>query len=197
MSKRKSTDADHVRLPWEAAFAKSLARARMLVPMSQSELARRATEAGLPLFQQQIQRIENLTRPVSLNEAVLLAQILHGDPWDMAAQMVDDDTAHELLRAAQRSAEEAALRTIRTIRDEYYRFDAALIEAKLRLDQFATYRQERWPEALARDDMRLFEWSHERLERTGAIVFSALEPLLTEDDDEPQLAQMPSVAEDE
>lgn len=195
MTKRKTTETQDPRLPWEATFAKSLARARQDASMSQNELARRATESGLPLFQQQIQRIENLTRPVSLNEAVVLARVLHGDPWDMAAQMVDDATAWELLNAAHQAAEEAALRTIRALRDEYFRFNAAVHEAANRLDQFDKYRQERGPEKFNQEDLEAFRSRHSRLAATDRVLADALEQL-TDPLDEPRLASLPADNQD-
>jgi hypothetical protein len=195
MSKQKSSDSQTNQLPWEAAFAKSLARARLDASMSQTELARRATEAGLPLYQQQIQRIENLTRPVRLNEAVLLARVLHGDPWDMAAQMVDDETAWTILQASQDGAEEAAFRTIRTLRDEYYRFNSAVHEEKDRLEQYAAYRQERGVEKFNPADVELLEHRHERLLATMQVLAEALNILL-DDHDEPRFASLPTTAPD-
>lgn len=195
MTKRKTTGAQDPRLPWEATFAKSLARARQDAAMSQNELARRATEAGLPLFQQQIQRIENLTRPVSLNEAVVLARVLHGDPWDMAAQMVDDATAWDLLNTANQAAEAAALRTIRALRDEYYRFNAALYEAANRLDQYDKYRQERGPEKFNQKDIEAFRSRHSRLAATNDVLADALDQL-TDPDDEPRLVSLPADDQD-
>lgn len=143
MNKTENTKDRGTALPWEAAFAKSLARLRLKHGMSQTELARRATEAGLPLFQQQIQRIENLARPVRLNEAVLLAQILNGDPWDMAAKMVDDESAFQILKAAQDAAAAAAEHATRTLLDEWRRLDSAVEEAEERLFQCSEYAQSR------------------------------------------------------
>jgi transcriptional regulator with XRE-family HTH domain len=145
MNKKENPEDDAAALPWEATFAKALARLRLEHGMSQTELARRSTEAGLPLYQQQIQRIENLSRPVRLNEALLLAQILNGDPWVMAAQMVDDQSAYDVLDRAQESAESTALRTVRTLRDEYFRLSASVREAAERLAQYVEYVQTRGP----------------------------------------------------
>jgi hypothetical protein len=195
MNKPENAKEQAVTLPWEAAFAKSMARARVDASMSQTELARRATEAGLPLFQQQIQRIENLTRPVRLNEAVLLARILHGDPWDMAAQMVDDATAWDLLVTAQKAAEEAALRTVRAAMTEYYRFNAAVHDARLRLEQFDRYQQARGREKFDRQSLEAFRSNHARLERTMELLGDALEQL-TDEDDKPQLMDTPEDAKE-
>lgn len=191
MNKPKSNPEQEPGLPWEAAFAKSMARARLDASISQTELARRATEAGLPLFQQQVQRIENLSRPIRLNEAVVLARVLHGDPWDMAAQMVDDTTAFNILWAAQDAAEEAAFRTIRALRDESYRFNAAMQEAKLRLELYDKYRQERGPEKFSPDTVEDLQARHARLARTLEVLEDALEQV-TNKDDEPRLVTIPA-----
>lgn len=69
-----SVDSDG--LPWEAAFAKNVKAARERRGWSQTELAKRLTARSLTFHQQQIQRIETGTRPVRLNEAILLAEVL-------------------------------------------------------------------------------------------------------------------------
>lgn len=76
-------------------------RARKQLGMSQTELARRAAERGLPFHQQTIQRIEQAERPrpVRLNEAVELTEIL----------MMDD-----LLAAMTPSSKDQALETLET-----------------------------------------------------------------------------------
>jgi transcriptional regulator with XRE-family HTH domain len=63
-------------LPWEAAFAKNVKAARERRGWSQTELAKRLTARLLPFHQQQIQRIEAGSRPVRLNEAIVLAEVL-------------------------------------------------------------------------------------------------------------------------
>jgi transcriptional regulator with XRE-family HTH domain len=63
-------------LPWEAAFAKNVKAARERRGWSQTELAKRLTARSLPFHQQQVQRIEAGARPVRLNEAIVLAEVL-------------------------------------------------------------------------------------------------------------------------
>lgn len=185
MTKQKSTEVDSAALPWETAFAKSLALARLDAKMSQTELARRATDAGLPLFQQQIQRIENLSRPVRLNEAMVLARILQGDPWDMAAQMVDDKTAYELLQSALQAAEAAAVQTITALKDEWVRLEAALEESGRRFDQYDQYRRTR-PAGGHNKTLDVMRGQFDRLTATTKVLEDALEQV-TDDNLEPRL----------
>lgn len=60
----------------EAAFRSAMVNARLAQGVSQTELARRLTDMGLPFRQQMIQRVETGDRAIRLNEAVALSRIL-------------------------------------------------------------------------------------------------------------------------
>jgi len=64
-------------LPWERTFVENVTRARKAADMSQTELGKRIAAKGLPFHQQTVQRIENGSRPVRLNEAVVIAEVLY------------------------------------------------------------------------------------------------------------------------
>jgi len=66
-----------VGLPWERTFVENVTRARKAADMSQTELGKRIAAKGLPFHQQTVQRIENGSRPVRLNEAVVIAEVLY------------------------------------------------------------------------------------------------------------------------
>jgi len=66
-----------VGLPWERTFVENVTRARKAADMSQTELGKRIATKGLPFHQQTVQRIENGSRPVRLNEAVVIAEVLY------------------------------------------------------------------------------------------------------------------------
>lgn len=66
-----------VGLPWERTFVENVTRARKAADMSQTELGKRIATKGLPFHQQTVQRIENGSRPVRLNEAVIIAEVLY------------------------------------------------------------------------------------------------------------------------
>lgn len=63
-------------LPWEATFVENVIRARLRLGMSQTELAKRVTEGGVKFHQQTVQRIESGTRPVRMNEAMVICHVL-------------------------------------------------------------------------------------------------------------------------
>lgn len=65
--------------PWEYNFRVNMARIREMSGVSQTGLAKELRAAGLPFHQQTIQRIEKggkSGRPVRLNEAFVIAQVL-------------------------------------------------------------------------------------------------------------------------
>lgn len=64
---------------WEALFVERMVQERSQRGMSQNELARRATDRGLSVQQPTVHRIEAGVRPVRLNEAVVLAEVLGFD----------------------------------------------------------------------------------------------------------------------
>lgn len=142
--------------------------------MSQTELARRATEAGLPLFQQQIQRIENLSRPVRLNEAVVLAQILNEDAMRMAGQMVDDVTASELLEATLKGAEADLRRTANTMQRMWEQLYAVVEQVDHRVDHYISYTRTREPGKYA-DQIAYFRRRQERLTATMNELFGSVQ----------------------
>lgn len=73
-------------MTWEATFVRELKRAREAIGWSQSELAKRAAQAGLKGFHQPtIQRIEAGARPLRLNEALALARLVGRSLDDMIA----------------------------------------------------------------------------------------------------------------
>lgn len=108
---RKLPPTDQTLIPWQSTYARELERRRERAGMSQSELARRATEAGLPLHQTTVARIENGSRSISLNEALVLARILGTDPLAMADyESASEDllvTTESALRHAQSVARES------------------------------------------------------------------------------------------
>lgn len=99
-----STKEDSDGPPWERLFADRMRLKREASGMSQTELARRLTERGLPFHQQQVQRIEIGNRPVRLNEALLLAD-LFSVPLNQWIEPNDAD-----------SLEQEVVRTVRALR---------------------------------------------------------------------------------
>lgn len=61
---------------WERNFREQVRRAREARSMTQTDLAKALKAFGLPFHQQTVQRIEQGERPVRLNEAYLIAQVL-------------------------------------------------------------------------------------------------------------------------
>lgn len=90
---------------WEEAFAGNLRRLRELAGWSQSELARRAAAEGLAFHQQTVQRIERGERPVRLNEAMVLVEIVGSDLEQMLEPVNEEMAASELIEAARTVAE--------------------------------------------------------------------------------------------
>jgi len=62
--------------PWERNFIEQMKRLREARNMTQSDLARALKARSLPFHQQTIQRIESGERPVRLDEAFLIAEML-------------------------------------------------------------------------------------------------------------------------
>ena len=81
---------DNSPLPWEDNFIKRMIELRT-AKMSQTELARQLNVRGLPFHQQTVQRIEKGERPLRLNEAHAIAEILGSDPADMARTITSDE----------------------------------------------------------------------------------------------------------
>jgi transcriptional regulator with XRE-family HTH domain len=65
-------------------FAENLKRLRLAENWSQTELARAMKERGFSFHQQTIQRIEDQERPVRLDEAYALAEIVHASVDQMS-----------------------------------------------------------------------------------------------------------------
>jgi transcriptional regulator with XRE-family HTH domain len=76
--------------PWEDNFIKRMIELRT-AKMSQTELARQLNDRGLSFHQQTVQRIEKGERPLRLNEAHAIAEILGSDPVDMARTVTSDE----------------------------------------------------------------------------------------------------------
>ena len=79
--------------PWEENFVKQMVELR-IVKMTQTELARQLTARGLPFHQQTVQRVEKGERPLRLNEALAIAEILGSDPLDMVRPRTTEE--HDL-----------------------------------------------------------------------------------------------------
>src|ERR1700720_1898610 len=75
---------------WEDNFIQRMIELRT-AKMSQTELARQLSGRGLPFHQQTVQRIEKGERPLRLNEALEIAEILGSDPADMARPVTSDE----------------------------------------------------------------------------------------------------------
>jgi Helix-turn-helix len=78
--------------PWERNFIKRMIELRA-AKMSQTELARQLQERGLPFHQQTVQRVEKGERPLRLNEAYAIAEILGTDPFEMTRTLTNDEEA--------------------------------------------------------------------------------------------------------
>ena len=79
---------------WEALFGSRIREMRAARGWTQDELARRMTEAGHPMHQTTVAKLENGNRPTSVSEVGALATLfgvaigsLFGDPQRVAKQM--------------------------------------------------------------------------------------------------------------
>jgi transcriptional regulator with XRE-family HTH domain len=91
-------------LAWENNFIQQMVRLREVRKMTQTDLARRLNEAyGLPFHQPTVQRIESGERPIRLNEAYAIADILGADHAAMARCLPtpDEDTPPAFLHGAE------------------------------------------------------------------------------------------------
>lgn len=61
---------------WEEDFRANMKKARESIGMTQTEMARQLKDIGLPFHQQTIQRVESGERPVRLDEAFAIAELL-------------------------------------------------------------------------------------------------------------------------
>lgn len=79
-----------VDMQWERNFREQMKRRRMGLGDSQSAFAKRVAARGLAFHQPTVQRIENGERPVRLDEAHVIAEVL-GVTVDMMTQSADDE----------------------------------------------------------------------------------------------------------
>lgn len=87
----------------------NIARRRNLAGVSQAELAERMTERGVKLFPQTIQKIENGSRTLRFDEAVVLCEALGIELWELLQKPAEEYLDDEVLRfqRAQRRIEAA------------------------------------------------------------------------------------------
>jgi transcriptional regulator with XRE-family HTH domain len=83
----------------ERVLAQRVRGLRVKANLTQQEVAEQMTARGLPMVQSQIASIEAAKRPVRVNEAAALADVLGVDLQDLLV-MPDPDSAYEQLRAA-------------------------------------------------------------------------------------------------
>ncbi|MGI5222461.1 AMP-binding enzyme [Nocardia sp. CA-290969] len=76
MTSETNEPNDSGQLPWEAVFIENMKLLREKNAISQTELARLLADRGLPFHQQTVQRTETGVRPVRLNEAAVIAEVL-------------------------------------------------------------------------------------------------------------------------
>jgi DNA-binding XRE family transcriptional regulator len=169
-------------LPWEAAFASHLKRARERLQMSQTELARQAAEQGLPYHQQTVQRVETLARPIRLNEALVLAGIVGEDLTTMLATPTPA-TAKAHLRYREHGAAKLRTEVLQWLRDTGDRAERGLSEL---LDAVSLY-DEVVPGGVTPKVRGGVMW-HERSLRRIAAGCRALR----EDLDGPEVVEVPS-----
>ena len=182
MNQEENEENTH-RLPWEHSFAHMLTQLRTEAGMTQTELARRASEAGLSFHQQIIQRIENEVRPVRLNEAHVLARIF-GMPLDeLDSALIDTDTAYARADEAAATAARAAGQAITALRSQLSVLDAANSEARANLEQYRAYVATQ-PSGYHPSNLTALENALERSEWTRDQLTKALEGV-TDDNLEP------------
>lgn len=91
--------------PWERAFRENMMRIRTDRGMSQTELARALKNHGLPFHQQTVQRVEVGDRPIRLNEAFVISQILNVDMGMMTMRVSpDSEYLRQSVEKVQRKA---------------------------------------------------------------------------------------------
>lgn len=110
MDEYEQTQAGHVA---EDMFVRQMKRRRMILGLSQNDLAERVSALGGAMFQQTIAKIEAGQRAVKLAEADLLARALDSSVSDFLKDAVDEaakedgaelsiDDLRSLVRAAER-----------------------------------------------------------------------------------------------
>lgn len=100
------TNTPALAMPWEKNFRERMLRMRQAKGMTQTDLARELRTAfGLPFHQQTIQRIETGERPIRLNEANLIAEILETDLFTLMADLRNPESVRfNLALASERLA---------------------------------------------------------------------------------------------
>lgn len=90
----------------EHLFSENMKRRRDLLGMNQTELARRMKAAGYPFHQQTVQRVEAGERPIRLDEAYAVAEILGSsvDSMTRAYQSGFADVIHAVETLRRESA---------------------------------------------------------------------------------------------
>ncbi|WP_204041876.1 helix-turn-helix transcriptional regulator [Acrocarpospora phusangensis] len=94
------TGRPQLAVSWEANFAQRMKRMREARGMTQTDLARQVSKYNLPFHQPTVQRIEAGERPIRLNEAFVIAEILKVD----FPELIKPDTPlnYEVYGAVQR-----------------------------------------------------------------------------------------------
>lgn len=144
----------------EANFARRLRVMRESLGLSQADLANRITQAGVPMPQQTVARIEAGKRSIRLNEARLISEILKATLQEMISDPLDGLAPDEVSIAVGDSVGE--LIHLEEAIGENYRL---LEESKSRVrgleeERAALFRRK------AREDVRL-----EALEAIGALGY--------------------------
>lgn len=85
-------------LPWESLLATQIRASRLERAWTQAILADKVGKLGLPLRQQQIDRIEHGQRPISLDEAMVFAEAFDAELPDLIAAR-REPSANERRRA--------------------------------------------------------------------------------------------------
>ena len=127
------------RLPWEASLISKIIEVRKAQGLSQTDLAKRLADLGLPFYQPTVARIEAGERPIRLNEAIAFCEVLGLDLSDA----IHSDTAEYrqgALAALYRPAVDAygelliAARKLIILRDRYQFLSQAAERAGDKLD---------------------------------------------------------------
>lgn len=88
-----------------AAVRWNIARHRKAAGLSQADVAERMTERGIGWFPQTVQKVENGSRTLRFDEAVLLARCLEIEVWELLeqpAEAVAEDIASDYVDARDR-----------------------------------------------------------------------------------------------
>lgn len=88
-----------------AAVRWNIARRRKRLELSQADIAARMTERGISWFPQTVQKVENGSRTLRFDEAVLLARCLEAEVWELLeqpAEAVAEDIASDFVDARNR-----------------------------------------------------------------------------------------------